>query len=519
MASEGTGPKPVQEPEHDGDAVAARLLRSLQRPSEPPVELRETHVSWVVLTADRAYKLKKPVRLAFVDQSTPERRRALCEEEVRINRPLAGEVILGVRGVVPVNSSYVLADADAPRAVDWVVEMRRFDESQTMAARLGRGELTEGQVAAVGARLAAFHEWADRIDHPLAQAVKEASDRNLEELMPLAAGILPARRLRAAQRLADAFVTARQEELDARAAAGRVVDGHGDLRAEHVLPAHDGVTVVDRLEFDARLRHVDVADDLAFLVMDLEALGGRWAADLLVDRYRAAGGDPGDDALIAFFAAYRAQVRVKVELLRGRKPAADHLLDVGEQFAWRARAPLLLVVTGPPASGKSTVARAIAGASGLPVYSSDEIRNELVPSGTPDRYGSASRRRVYEELGRRAAEGVHRRAGAVADATFGEAATRDAFLQALGDEARTAVRVIECQAPRQVLLDRAARRAAAGTDASEAGPAVAARLLDAFTPMDLPVKHRLVVETSGDVGELVDRVATWLDETLISSQS
>ena len=139
--------------------------------------------------------------------------------------------------------------------------------------------------------------------------------RNLDELQPLVSGEA-GRAVRSARRFGAAFVRRHRDELDRRARRGRVRDGHGDLRAEHVLVEGDEVTIVDRLEFDPALRRVDVADDLAFLVMDLESLGAPEVAADIVSAYRAAGGDPGDDELLAFFAAYRALVRAKVALLR-----------------------------------------------------------------------------------------------------------------------------------------------------------------------------------------------------------
>ena len=131
--------------------VSARLRRGLEAGAAGPVELRETHVSWVLLAGDRAYKLKKPVRFGFVDQSTPERRRAACEAELAVNRDLAPGVVLGVRPVVEGPAGLRVGDEGEGPAVDWVVVMRRFDERHTMASLLRDGRLPANAVERVGA--------------------------------------------------------------------------------------------------------------------------------------------------------------------------------------------------------------------------------------------------------------------------------------------------------------------------------------------------------------------------------
>ncbi|HEV2059363.1 MAG TPA: hypothetical protein VGR11_08390, partial [Solirubrobacteraceae bacterium] len=337
--------------------VAEAMSRSGFYPGAPEVTMCETHSAWVFLAGDRAYKVKKPVRMAFLDFSTLERRRAVCHEEVRANRALAGSLDMNVRGVVVREGRYVLARADAPDAVEYAIEMRRFDERQTMASLVGRGELRDEDLRAVARRLADFHAKADALapTDPL-DDVKGACDGNARELLALADDAT-ARRILAAERFTDAFLVARREEIVARAAAGHVRDVHGDLRAEHVV-LEQPVAIVDRLEFDPSLREIDVADDLAFLVMDLERLGAGACARRLAAAYRDAGGDPGSDALIAFYATYRALVRSKVALLRAEQlddPAqsgaaredAEALLELGERLAWRARGPLVLAVGGP----------------------------------------------------------------------------------------------------------------------------------------------------------------------------
>jgi aminoglycoside phosphotransferase family enzyme/predicted kinase len=495
------------------------------------VEVRETHISWVFLAGEFAYKLKKPLVLDFLDYGTPQRRRAMCEAEVRLNRRLAPDIYLGVRGIAIDDGGVELTAPDDPRAVDFVVEMRRYNERHSLAVRLECGEVTRGQVRAVARVLARFHADARRVIDPGAPvlAVERRFERNLHELLASVEQRAEIGHVQALERFAHAFIAGHARMFQMRADGGWVREGHGDLRAEHVLVDTD-VQIVDGVEFDRAMREIDVADDLAFLVFDLAARGGEPFGRMLVDAYREAGGDPGDDSLIAFYAAYRALVRAKVGLVRAAQlPAgsAEHghasavareLIGLAERFAWRARLPLVIVVCGVPASGKSHLSGALAELSGLPHLSSDVTRKRLAGLGArerapADRYGPEWNARTYGELARRAGQEVAGRGGAIVDATFRHAADRRSFSAGLG----TAVPLvfIECHAPAAILAERAARREHDPGRVSDADVAVVLREQEAWEPLDeVPAGAHFALRTDRPVEQIVADVLALLDRRL-----
>lgn len=497
-----------------GETDVERLRRSLEEIAAGPATVRETHCSIVILAGDRAYKLKKPVRFGFVDQSTPAAREAACRREAALNADLAPGLVLGVRAVLPAGSAYTLGPAGARGAVDHVVEMRRYDEERTLASLVASGRGIDPDVArSIGRRLAAFHRGAPRIVP--APDYRSTVRRNLEELVPLARGLVPGRRLLGAMRFADAFLLEWEEVLRARAHLGLAVEGHADVRAEHVLVEDDRIRIVDRLEID-ELRAIDVADELAFLLMDLERIGAADIGAAVSEGYAAAGGGVQPHELIAFFAAHRAHVRAKVALLRARQPEPDggaieeearELLSLARRWEWRARGPMVLLVTGPPASGKSTVAAALAGASGLPVVRSDVVRHELWrhPSYDPE-----SRAEVYRALGHRAGE----HPAVIVDATFGEPAFHAAFASTLAPTAGPLL-VIECIAEPAVRDAWVRERMLRGDDPSDADAVVARLLAERFEPVPRSAcADRLALDATAAPEVVLDEVEGWLDARL-----
>jgi uncharacterized protein len=499
----------------------AALKAAAERRLGLRVERHETHGSIVFVGGNRAFKLRKPVAFDFADLRDPAVRRELALADAELNTPLAPGLVCGVLDVVAgmAPGSVDLVPAGAPDALDVVVELRRYDERCTMRALLDTGDVTTADCQSVGRAVADFHQRAERARN--AAPTRVMVDRNLEAVLPLLGPLLPARARFALQRTLDAFLFAWEPTLSARAAGGLVIDGHGDLRAEHVVIESGRVRVVDRLEF-ADLRAVDVADELAFLLMELvETTGTHDLGEAVLDGYREAGGIVPPHALLAFFGVHRALVRAKVALQRAGQVtgvAADdatarafHLVSVAQRLAWRARGRSILLVTGPPASGKSTLAAALAEAGRLPVLSSDAVRQ----TGTTKRdYSLEGRTGVYARLGTQAGE----HDVCVVDATFADEAFQHAFLSALPRERRADLLVIACHLPLAERVERARRRSAEGSSASEAGPDVVRALatVDDERAM-LPFTPRLAVDTHVPLAAQVDLVESWLDARLAAS--
>ena len=523
----------------DASQDPPELVRAMLEPGLYPgaprsVELRDTHISWVFLAGERAYKVKKPVVFPFLDYGTLERRHRMCQEEVRLNRRLAPRIYLGVVGIARRGDRYALTGEDDPEAIEYAVEMRRVDEERSLAALVARDELERSQLAAVAARLARFHAEA-----PVAAAERrdvgvliDTLDENLATLREAGGAILGPERLDAAERFTGAFMSARRPELEARARGGLVRDCHGDLRAEHVIvPSRGDLYVYDCVEFNPALRQIDVAADITFLVMDLARLGAEGPAVQLIDDYRRAGGDPGDDALVAFLASYRAWVRAKVACLRalelaerdpertGQEAEAGELLGLGHRFAWRARRPMLLVIAGVAGTGKTTLARRLAELSGWAHISSDLTRKRLAglrptERGAEEHYSPEATMRTYAEMGRRARAELARNGAAIVDATFHRRASRAAFRDQLGD-LRDRLLLVECTAPADLLLARAKRGELQRDRVSDAGAAVIRRQLAELEPIEERwAAARTKLSTDPPVEQLVAEVEGFIDRTL-----
>ncbi|MBS1836402.1 MAG: AAA family ATPase [Actinobacteria bacterium] len=460
----------------------------------------DTHISTLVFLGDVVVKHKKPIRTDFVDFTTVGARGAACRNEVQLNRRLAPEVYLGVATV-----TLDRLDGSDPHVIDHAVVMRRLPEDRRLSTLLEDRDVGD-EVDRLAQLIASFHASARRgpdIDDACrAPTVAALWADSVAEVDRVGVGIVDPGENRLVGRLAEAYVAGRTALFDGRVAAGRAVDGHGDLQADDVFCLPEGPQVLDCIEFADRFRFGDVLADVAFLSMDLERLGHPALATSFLGRYRELAGDSWPDSLAHLWIAYRAHIRAKVTCIRSSQLAASgdavgaasaaadarslHALAVGHLLDGRVR---LVVVGGGPGTGKSTVARGLAERLGAVLVSSDEIRDALLPRSGDRRGDDPGRGRyaprhidaVYDELLARAEASVLYGESVVADASWIDPRHRD---RARDLALRTSSDLVElrCECPAALAEERIVARAAVGSDPSEATVDVARSMAEAALP-------------------------------------
>jgi len=498
-----------------------------ERPAE--VGLVETHISWVFLVGPRAYKVKKPVRLDFLDFSTRELRRHFCEEELRINRRFAPELYLGLSRVVEAGDGLAI---DRPgNVVDYAVRMQRFDHAEELDALLARDAVSPALMYDFGVRLAGQHEAAPvaEVGHRWADPARtlRACEDNFDALRRLAPVAQAARVARLEQWTRDTFA-AIEPALRRRLGAGRFRECHGDLHCANVVRHGRELWAFDALEFDPGLRWIDVASDLAFLYMDLRARDRGLLASALLDGWLTTSGDFDALAVLLFYEAYRAAVRAKVDAIRHDQSGGDEALgrEIARYLTAAERAtspapPRLVVTTGLSGSGKSWLARQLLAPLDAVRIRSDVERKRRAglapqqPSGGRI-YTAAMTRETYRHLERLAESSLRAGFSVVVDAACLLAAERTRFRQLAG-RLGVPYRLLAVSAELPVVEARLDMRASGGSDPSEATRTVLARQTTfAEPPGDEELADVVRVDTSGPV-DLASTVEALLDSDPVRS--
>ncbi len=518
------------------NAVAEQetLVRALLDPRCYPhrvdeVRLMQTHISYVLLTGAFAYKIKKPLDLGFLDFTTLAARRFFCEEELRLNRRLAPRVYVDVVAIGGTPDKPVLGAGEP--AIEYALRMREFPQTSLLDSMLARGELCAQHIDALAQEIAAFHGAIGRatpedgygsaagIEAPMRQNFTQfaALPLDAEERHELAALAHWSRREHA--RLRPAF---EQRQRD-----GFIRECHGDLHLGNVALVDREIEIFDCIEFNANLRWIDVMNEAAFLVMDLDERGRPDFAWRFLDGYLTRTGDYAGMRLMRYYQVYRALVRAKVADMRAaqahlsaeERNAALQACAAYMRYACRITGPsarALIVTHGLSGSGKTTVAQALLEGLGAVRLRSDVERKRLhglapvartssaVGAGLYDRSATEA---TYDELARLARLIVEAGYTAIVDATFLCHSQRSDFRQ-LANDLRVPFLIVDCRAEAQELRRRVCDRARSANDASEATLAVLEHQLATAQPLkDEESPFAITVETRHlDMAALVREV-------------
>jgi uncharacterized protein len=474
----------------DQGEVVAFLSRPITYGAEVSrVDRLDTHVSQVFLAGDHAYKLKRAVRLPYVDFSTVAHRREACAAELALNRRTAPKLYLETRRIAR-NMAGEIAFSGDGEEVDWVVVMRRFDQHLLFDALAVAGRLDPALIDELADRIGEFHEAAEpNRERGGAAALARTGEANCDCLAAAPqAGFAPA----AIAGIRDkwrAAVTAQAALLDRRRDAGKVRHAHGDLHLRNICLYEGRPTLFDCLEFSEEFATVDVLYDLAFLLMDLEHRGLGHFANRVLNRYLDRSGEDDGLAALPLFLSLRAGIRAHVTATAldpatpdpQKAAEARAYLDLADR-ALRPRPPRLIAIGGLSGSGKSTLAASLAPFFGPPpgarLLRSDTIRKRLYGVAPETRlpneaYRAEVTRRVYRTLCDNAATALTAGYSAIIDAAALRPAERDAFAE-LARAADVPFTGLWLDAPAGIMEERIRARS---RDASDATAEVLARQL------------------------------------------
>lgn len=457
------------------------------------VQLVETHISWVLLTGEFAYKIKKPVDLGFLDFSTLELRRQACNDELRLNRRLAPELYLGV--VTITGRPQFPHIGGTGEAFEYAVKMVQFPLDVTLDQVAARGELGDQHIDALAVRLAHFHQRecevaSENSPWGTTEAIAHPVQENFELLAKVHGG--DAELLARLRDWCDAELLRLTPLMRERKSRGMVRECHGDLHLANLAWHNDELVIFDCIEFDPALRWIDVISEVAFCFMDLLQKNLSGLAYRFLNTWLEACGDYEGIALLRYYAVYRALVRAKVAALRtgqggdevrGYLHLADSIASPGTPQLW--------ITHGLSGSGKTTVSQALLQQHGMIRVRSDVERKRMAGLDALARsadgagqglYAQEATRNTYARLASLADSLLDAGWPVIVDAAFLQREQRDLF-RALALRHAMPFRIADVSADINTLLQRVALRTAQGRDASDAGPAILEHQLATAQPL------------------------------------
>lgn len=510
----------------------ARLIQSLRNPAlygVTAVQVVETHISYIVLTGQHAYKIKKAVDLGFLDFTTLDRRRFYCERELELNRRTAPSLYLDVVTITgtPDHPSF----AAAGPAIEYAVRMREFPADALLERVLARGQLTPEHMDRLAETVAAFHDAASRANAE--SAFGRAADvltfavQNFTQLEPLLTRADDRAELERLREWTSAEHRRNEIHFEDRRRDGFVRECHGDLHLGNIALIAGAIVLFDCIEFNDQMRWTDVMNDVAFVWMDLQDHQRLDFASRFLNGYLTHTGDYSGLRLLRFYALYRAMVRAKVAGLRATQIAGQDEADaamaryreyvvLSTSYARRFR-PAIVITHGLTGSGKTTGSQALVERLGAIRIRTDVERKRLhslsasaraaaaVESGL---YTPAETERVYEHIRNLTREIVASDFTVIVDGAFLQRWQRDMFL-GLAADLRVPFLIVDFAAEAAVLRERVERRQLAGTDASDAHLAVLEHQLQTQDPLGSDEEALTVRYDAAALAEWVRRPDAW----------
>lgn len=510
----------------DEEALKALSDPKTYGPNVQEVRLLDTHSSWVFLTGEFAYKIKKPVNFGFLDYTTLERRKFFCEEEIRLNRLWAPEIYLGVVAITR-DRGEVRLDGDG-EVIEYAVRMRELPQPSIMTELLKRGEVGFSTVAKIAQIIADSHSRAET-NSEIAQygdlkMVKFNWDENFEQTERFKDVTIPSDLFETIKTNVNKFMGRKGALFLKRIRDGKIRRCHGDLHSGNIFIT-DKIYVFDCIEFNLRFSCQDVASDVAFLAMDLDFHDRKELSDHFIGQYIQKSGDVELLSLLDFYKCYRAYVRGKVTSFKLNAPQREE--DEKTEVAQVARSyfelahdysnslfeePRLIIVSGLPGVGKTHIAKRLAKRWNWFHLTTDVIRKEL--AGLPIEehyygdlklYSPEMSLKAYKEMLRRAEIYIRAGKGCILDATFNKREPREEAFQ-LAERLNIKAHYIHFICPEDAVLQRLQKRSGE-VSASDATPEVYFKMKENFEPFE-PYKPHLIIDTTEDLEVILKKIET-----------
>ncbi|MCS6965717.1 MAG: AAA family ATPase [Candidatus Kapabacteria bacterium] len=533
MPHEGSPPLPRPSDPEPSPVSPHELLAFLTNPDSyphhpPQVHIVQTHASYVALAPPWVYKVKKPVNLGFLDYSTLERRHHFLRRELELNRRLAPGIY---RRILPITRSPdgKLRFGTNRLPVEYALQMRYIPEEWVLRYRLQQGRHAVRPadirriIRSIVRRLyTGQHPSPEVLEWGTLERLRISTDENFDQTRPFVRITISPLAYELIYRYTEAMYEQAASLFQRRLEHKRILECHGDLHSEHIAYTERRILVYDCIEFNERFRCIDVANDIAFLAMDLDYYGYPTLSAIALETAATLLRDPDIQLLADFYKCYRAYVRGKVESFRGTSPGipererasaynrARRYFQLALRYATVGSGPTVLVIMGPIGSGKTTLARAIAQELGWQVVSSDSVRKTLagLPALEPSPewlrpwlYSPEMTRRTYRQLWESTIDLLSLQGGAIIDATFARQELRASFMH---QAQRHAIRplFVELSAPAEILRQRIVERRGKTTD-SDAGIREFERLTPRYEPPDeLPRDYLLHCRSMSPTQEL-----------------